>query len=110
MKSPIWEGECPQLTSHLAQFGRGIISVRGTYDHHWTMVIITSYTWFGGSRAARYPSYYGYEDHNGGSGGVLLPPVVWVRGSQGLRCLAIPIGSMGLVILTYLGGGNSNIF
>ena len=85
MKSPIWKGNNPSLV--------------GLYDHHWTMVIITSYTWFGGSRAPRYPSYYGYEDHNGGSGGVLLPPVAWVRGSQGLRFLAIPIGSMGLVYL-----------
>ena len=48
---------------------------------------------------ARYPSYYGYEDHNGG-GGVLLPPVVWARGSQGLRSFSIPIASMyGIVAL-----------
>ena len=33
------------------------------------------------------------EDHNGG-GGVLLPPVVWARGSQGLRFFSIPIASM----------------
>ena len=40
--SPFRRGITPVYKPWKSQFGRGITPVRGTYDHHWTMVIITS--------------------------------------------------------------------